>query len=169
MQIEPRVKWFDSDWSGQIVFLLLFGNKGKSLSLSKWITNAHKVRLRGGIGAEGFGTAVGRQKRRPGRERGRRRWWGIKDCAGICQKPIIILVQKRSTISGREINITLLWVWEYIQDSSNWLFLMLQWQFHLQGPSTTTTVQLPGLSANWKREEKKIQIPQDKWMFIWLK
>lgn len=26
--------------------------------------------------------------------------------------------------------------------------LMLQWQFHLLGPSTTTTVQLPGLCVN---------------------
>lgn len=71
MQIELRVKWFDSDWSGQIVFLLLFSNKGKSLSLSKCITNAHKVGLQSGIGAEGFGTGALRQKRWSGRVRGR--------------------------------------------------------------------------------------------------
>lgn len=39
MQIELLVKWFDAEWSGQIVFLLLFSNKGKSLLKSKCITN----------------------------------------------------------------------------------------------------------------------------------
>lgn len=135
MQIELRVKCFDADWSGQIVFLLLFSNK-KRVFYCPSVLQTHReagcrVELELWALAPVFWKKK-KKKRRSGwaeRERG-----GIKDCAGICQKPIIILVQERSTISEWRINITLLWVWEYIQDSSNWLFLMLQWQFHLPGP-----------------------------------
>lgn len=39
MQIELLVKWFDVEWLGQIVLLLLFSNEGKSLSKSERNTN----------------------------------------------------------------------------------------------------------------------------------
>lgn len=147
MQIVLRVKWFDADWSGQIVFLLLFSNKGKSCTVKMcWKHAQRRSAQRNWTWGLWHWDAL--------RKGGRAVWAeGVKDCAGICQKPIIILVQKRSTLSERQINIALLWVWEYIQDSSNWLFLMLQWQFHLLWPQTTTTVQLPGLCVNLEKNK----------------
>lgn len=120
MLMEPHVKWFDADWSRQMEFLLLFSNKGKSLSLSKSIANMHQS------GAVEENWSWGHWNKRGGCAKWKK--WGArrKDRAGICQKPIIILVQKKSTISGLQINITLLRVWEYIKNSSNWLFLMQQ-------------------------------------------
>lgn len=163
MQIELCVKLFDTNWSDQIVFLLLFSNKENSLLLSKCVANTHKVNLKSGIGAESFGTCALRQRRWPGRTKA---GW-IKDCAGICQKPVIILVQERSSISERQINITLLWLWEYIQDSSNWCC-----KFWCRNGSFICRETRQQLLFNyrgcvWIDENKEIQ--QDKWIFIWLK
>lgn len=134
----------------------------KSLLSSKCVANTYESGCRGEVELRAFCNSALRQKRQLAREGG----WNKILLWNLSKANNHSGVQEEYYIRAR-INITLRWVWEYIQDSSNWLFLMLQWQFHLLGPSTTT-VQLLGLRVNSGEGEKE-EVEQEKWIFIWLK
>lgn len=168
MQIELCVKWFDSDWSGQIVFVLLFSNKGRSLSLSKCVTNT-QAGLQSGIGAEGLSTGAFRQKRWPGRAQGRKGvclvGGGVKDCAGICQKPIIIWCRRGvlyQTVKSISHYFEYGSIYKTHQIDYFWCY---NGSFICGGPRQQLLFNY--WACLWVEKKKKIQ--QDRWIFICLK
>lgn len=148
-----NANWVDADWLDQIVFILLFGNKRYSFIVRVCYKHT-QCHLEGGS----VGTSPSTQQNK--RRVDKRLCWNLSKANNHCGAG-------EDSISAQPINITLLWLGEYIQDSSNWCckFWCCNGSFICR--ETRQQLLFNYWGCVWIDKNKEIQ--QDKWTFIWLK